>query len=81
MAAVRALAKTRNFDNVPTLIYALTDPDRQVMCEARDALRRLSRRPGGFGLPDRPSESGRLAAIKAWKQWYLAVRPDAEFQQ
>jgi hypothetical protein len=79
LAAVRSLAKTRDLDNVPTLIYALTDPDPVVMRAARDTLRRLARRPAGFGLSDRPTEADRRTAIKAWKQWYLAIRPNAEF--
>jgi len=78
-AAVRALAKTGNLDNVPTLIYALGDADAEVAREARDALRRISRRPGGFGLSERPAEVDRRTAIEQWKAWYLAVRPDAEF--
>jgi len=80
MAAVRALGRTRDFDNAPTLIYALTDPDRTVVIEARDALRRLARKPVGFGLPQKWNESDRRTAIRAWKQWYLAVRPDTEFE-
>lgn len=81
VAALRALAKTRNLDNVPTLIYALGDANLDVVREARDALRRMSRKPSGFGLPERPtSEADRRAAIAQWKAWYLAVRPDAEFE-
>jgi hypothetical protein len=80
IAAVRALAKVRDMDNVPTLIYALSDPSPAVVIEARDALRRVSRNPAGFGLPDGPTEAERRAAIEKWKAWYLAVRPDAEFQ-
>lgn len=80
MAAVRALSKTRDVDNVPTLIYALTDPDRAIMIAARDGLRRISRRPAGFGLPDRPREEDRRAAVGQWKAWYLAIRPEAEFE-
>ena len=77
--AVRALARTRNLDNVPMLIYALGDADPGVAREARDALRRISRKPSGFALPDQPTKADRGAAIQKWKAWYLAVRPDAEF--
>ncbi len=80
LAAVSALAKTRNLDNVPTLIYALTDPNLEVVRGARDALRRISRRPSGFALPDESTQGERLAAIEKWKAWYLAVRPDARFR-
>jgi hypothetical protein len=89
-AAVRALAKTHSLDNVPTLIYALSDTDAEVAREARDALRRISRKPFGFGLADPrtnlrsapgtpPTEADRREAIEKWKAWYRAVRPDAEF--
>ncbi|OHB70751.1 MAG: hypothetical protein A2V70_11815 [Planctomycetes bacterium RBG_13_63_9] len=81
ITAVRALAKVRDVDNVPTLIYALTDPSPVVVREARDALRRVSRNPAGFGLPDQPTEGERGAAIEKWKSWYLAIRPDAEFAE
>ncbi len=79
ITAIRALATHRNLENVPTLIYALTDPDSVVLREARDALRRISRKPNGFGLPEEPSEAERILAIGKWKAWYLAVHPDAEF--
>ena len=79
MAAVRALSKAGGLDNVPTLIYALTDPDFEIVVAARDGLRRISRNPTGFGLPGRPDKSQLRVAIAQWKAWYLAVRPDAEF--
>ncbi len=79
-AAVSALVRSGSLDNVPTLIYALTDPDPAVVREARDGLRRISRRIGGFGLPNEPSEEERRRAIDNWKAWYLAIRPDAQFE-
>lgn len=75
--AVRALSKMRNLDFAPTLIYALTDPDKRVVREARDGLRFMSRRFEGFGLIDNFSESERYAAIDKWKTWYGLVRPSA----
>jgi hypothetical protein len=79
LAAVSALGSSRDLDNVPVLIYALTDPDAQVFRAARDALRRVTRKPTGFGLGDKPDESELRVAIDKWKGWYLAIRPDAEF--
>jgi hypothetical protein len=79
LAVVRALAKNRNLDHVPTLIYALTDPHPAVVREARDGLRRVSRKFGGFGLSDEPDKSELQAAIKKWQAWYQDIRPDAEF--
>jgi hypothetical protein len=81
IAAIRALARTGDLDHVPTLVYALQDQDLSVMREARAGLERLSRRFTGFGPPDQASDEERRKAIQAWKLWYLAVRPDAEFEE
>ncbi|NQU26057.1 MAG: HEAT repeat domain-containing protein [Candidatus Nealsonbacteria bacterium] len=80
LAAVRTLAASGNLKNVPTLIYALTDPEPEIAKTARDGLRRISRRPSGFGLADDPAEADRQMVINKWKAWYLAIRPDAEFE-
>lgn len=77
LLAVRALAKARKLDYAPTLIYALTDPDRQVVREARDGLRYVSRNFEGLGPPDNFDEGQRDQAIVRWKAWYATVRPDA----
>ncbi len=79
LAAVRALARSGSLDSVPVLIYALTDPDPVIMREARDGLRRISRKFRGFGLSDNPTKAEVEQAVRAWRQWYVAVRPDAEF--
>lgn len=75
--AVRALSKLRNLDYVPTLLYAMTDPDKRVVREARDGLRFVSRRFAGFGLSDNFSENERYNVIDKWKTWYRRVRPGA----
>lgn len=75
--AVRALGSSGDLDYAPTLIYALTDPDKRVVIEARDGLRFLSRRFNGFGLPNSYEDRELRDAIEKWKQWYLTVRPDA----
>ena len=80
LASVRALGKRRDLDNVPALLYALTDPVPAVVREARDSLRRISRKFDGFGMPDEPTELERHAAIRKWQEWYLAIRPDAELE-
>ena len=79
MTAIKALHKTRDLDNVPTFIYALGDPDARIVRRARDALRLLSRKISGFGLSDNPSDGAKLDAIERWKDWYLTIRPDAQF--
>lgn len=77
LLAVRALAQMRDLDYVPTLLYAMTDPDERIVREARDGLRLVSRRFQGFGLPDSFTETQRYNALDKWKQWYQRVRPNA----
>lgn len=79
IVAVKSLAQARDLDNVPVLIYALGDPDFRVAKEARDGLRLISRRFDGFDMPDKSTPAQRTAAQLSWKQWYLAIRPEAEF--
>ena len=79
LAAVQALARAGTFDDVPTLVYVLTDPEAEIVLAARDGLRRISRKIHGFKMPDDFDEGDRVAAIKAWKEWFLTIRPDAEF--
>jgi len=77
LLSVRALAQLRDLDYVPTLLYAMTDPDKRVVRQARDGLRFVSRRFGGFGLPDNFTDTQRYDALDRWKDWYRRVRPDA----
>jgi len=80
VAAVQAIGKGANLDLVPSLIYALSDPDNDVAINARDALRRLSRSPGPAPIGGELTKSRRSIEIRYWKDWYLAIRPDAEFE-
>jgi hypothetical protein len=79
--AVRALTGRRDLDNVPILVYALSDTDNQVAIEARDTLRFISRKFNGVDndMPDQPDKQDKIAATLAWKKWYRSIRPDAEF--
>ncbi len=81
IVAARALGRQGSLDNVPILIYALTDPDERVMKEARDGLRLISRKFDGFGLPDKPTPGELGSVVSQWKAWYKSVRPDAVFLQ
>jgi hypothetical protein len=78
---VRALTGRRDLDNVPILVYALSDTDNQVAIEARDTLRFISRKFNGVDndMPDQPDKQDKIAATLAWKKWYRSIRPDAEF--
>jgi hypothetical protein len=81
LLAVRALGRSGDLDYVPTLIYALTDPDRSIVIEARNGLRFVSRRFEGFGLPTTFDEKQRHDSIERWKEWYLTIRPEAVFER
>ncbi len=80
IAAVRAIGNGANLDLAPRLIYALGDPDEGVAREACEALRRLTRSPGPASPGGALTEARRSAEIRYWKDWYLAIRPDAEFE-
>ncbi|MEQ8846891.1 prenyltransferase/squalene oxidase repeat-containing protein [Botrimarina sp.] len=77
LVAARALGRIASLDSAPTLMYGLTDPDRDVALASRDALRAIARRPAGFGMPDDYNDDQRYAALEQWKRWYLALRPEA----
>ncbi|MBC7852524.1 MAG: hypothetical protein IAF94_03725 [Pirellulaceae bacterium] len=77
--AVTTLSKVRDLDNVPKLLFALTDPDSAIVLQADKGLRFISRKVGGVGLPDgEPTTAQIQAAQAAWKDWYLSIRPNAE---
>lgn len=83
--AVENLGRAGKVDEVPALIFALSDPDGRIVNLARDGLCYIARRFDGFGLPDQPAPgAGELntALIKQvqekWKDWYLSIRPDAD---
>lgn len=77
--AVRALGRVRELDNVPVLIFALSDPDARVVREADKGLRFISRKFEGVGLPEEPKPLDVKNAVTAWKAWYQSIRPNAEF--
>ena len=76
--AVKTIGKVRGLANVPTLLFALTDPHIPVVIEADRALRFVSRKIDGVGLPEKPTSEDVKAAREAWRAWYLSVKPDAE---
>jgi len=78
LAAVKTLARSRDLDNVPALIYALSDPDWRIVEAARDGLCFISRKFRGFGPPPQATEEQVQAARAKWKEWYLAIRPDGQ---
>ena len=79
LVAVKTLARSRELDNVPALIYALSDIDPRIIHEADSGLRFISRKFWGYGLPDSPTPEQKQAAQAKWKEWFLSIRPDAAF--
>jgi hypothetical protein len=79
-AAVRTLARRRNLDDVPYLIFALEDPEAQVVRQADDGLRFISRRFDGAAVTqDADDPTMRAQKIESWKDWYRSIRPNAQF--
>jgi hypothetical protein len=77
--AINTLSRDRNLENVPQLLYALTDPDVRIVLQADKGLRFISRKARGVGLPEgEPSQAQIKSAQAAWKAWYFSIRPDAE---
>jgi hypothetical protein len=81
IAAIRALGRSGAMEHVPVLIFALGDADPAVVQEARAALRRIARRPDDFGPREGFSPEEQRQAIRAWKEWYLKIRPDAQLEE
>ena len=85
LIAVRTLGRSRELDSVPILIYAMSSEDPQTGRDLRlvkaadEALRFISRKFGGVGLPAEPDDAAIRNAVAAWKAWYLSIRPNAEF--
>ncbi len=79
--AARMLGRQGDLDNVPILIYALTDPDPRVVAEAWKGLR-LTRRELFSDDKEPPDPSDRAAIeeeVDRWKTWFRGIRPDAAF--
>jgi hypothetical protein len=77
--AATLIGRSEDLNQVPDLIYALTDNDPHVPMLAEESLRLLSRKlkSGKLGLD--PSAAEKAAAVNYWKSWYLGLRPDYIF--
>jgi hypothetical protein len=78
IVAVRSLAKARNYDQVPILLFALADQDYRVVREADRGLRFLSRKFEGVMKLDTLNNDIQRELRTAWRDWYLSIKPDAE---
>jgi hypothetical protein len=79
--AAKMLGRGDDLDLVPSLIYALTDPDSRVPIFAEESLRLISRQLDTSFLPkkDKLSDQDKAKASMQWKKWYATVRPDYVF--
>ncbi len=80
LAAVKVLSQVKDLDSGPELIAALDDPDWQVVLAADEGLRFMGRKTKSVPLGDKIDAKARAAAIAHWKTWYVAIEPDAEFE-
>ncbi len=77
--AAIVLGKSGEMRSVPSLIYALSDPDKSVRRYARDGLRMISRKFEGFELSDDPDDAELAKAQDSWRDWYRSMNPGYVF--
>ena len=77
--AARLLGQSDELRVVPTLIFALSDPDRPVRQYAIDGLSFISRKFDGPGLPEKPNSADIRKTQNAWRDWFLTIRPNYVF--
>lgn len=80
LSAVKVLSQLRDIESGTTLILALDDPDWQIVLAADEGLRFMGWKTSAPPLTDKPDKQTRAAAIQRWKEWYVSVRPDADFE-
>lgn len=77
--AARLLGKSDELRVVPSLIFALSDPDGSVRRYARDGLRFISRRFDGFGMSNDPTTAEVDKVQRQWRDWYRTMNPKFVF--
>ena len=77
LAAVKFLSKERSLENVPALLFALTDPDLRIAEQANIGLQFISRITQGYDFSDNPTDFEKEELQKRWTDWYLRLLPDA----
>ncbi len=75
--AVKFLAASQDLDNVPALLYALSDPALDICEAAHNGLRLISRKVDAFPLSENPTKQEFLELKQKWTVWYKGIRPDA----
>ena len=80
LTATQVLGKIRDLESGPTLVASLDDPDWRVVLAADEALRNMGRSLDPSSLGEKPDNAARAKAVQHWKQWYVTIRPDAQFE-
>ncbi len=78
--AVRALGNYQDLENMPPLIYALTDPEKQIVEFANRSLLQIARKfdDRKYTLPDsfEPNDNNIEELRKRWVEFYFVVQPN-----
>ncbi len=77
--AAKLLGASDDLTVVPSLIFALSDPDTVVRRSAVEGLRFISRRFNDFDMPDKPDSQQIRKAQEQWRQWYQSIYPSYVF--
>ncbi len=77
--AAKLLGRCEDINQVPDLIYALTDPDPMVPMIAEESLRLLTRKLTVRHLDAEPKVEQQREATEYWRKWYVSMRPDYVF--
>lgn len=79
--AAKLVGRGDDLDFVPSLVFALSDPDTVTARNAEASLRLISRQLDTFWLPREGDINSvqRSDAILQWRKWYQSVRPDYRF--
>ena len=77
--AAKLLGRSEDINQVPELIYALTDPDGEVPVIAEESLRLLTRKLTVRHLESDATPEEKQKAAEYWRNWYISMRPDYIF--
>ncbi len=77
--AAKLLGRCEDINQVPELIYALTDKDPLVPMIAEESLRLLTRKLTVRNLEAEATPEQKDEAARFWRKWYISVRPDYVF--
>lgn len=77
--AAKALGDVQELDNVPSLIFGMTDPAEDIVRVSNESLRRIARKfdDKDFDLPVEFSRARADEVRNKWIEWYLSLRPGA----